>query len=53
MTSNSQVGASVVQNAPLWLETFLEPSNQDDALRFSYIVHCALDAVDEKRKIRG
>ncbi len=36
------------QNNPLYLETFQQGSG-DDALRFHYIVHCSLDAVEEKR----
>lgn len=36
------------QNNPLYLETFQQGSS-DDALRFHYIVHCSLDAVEEKR----
>ncbi|KAK9823385.1 hypothetical protein WJX72_002400 [[Myrmecia] bisecta] len=34
-------------NNPLYLETF-QPGSDDDALKFHYIVHCSLDAVDEK-----
>ncbi|KAK9832604.1 hypothetical protein WJX81_002897 [Elliptochloris bilobata] len=34
-------------NNPLYLETFQQGSS-DDALRFHYIVHCSLDAVEEK-----
>lgn len=36
------------QNNPLYLETFQQGSG-DDALRFHYIVHCSLDAIEEKR----
>jgi hypothetical protein len=38
----------VAQNNPLYLETFQQGSG-DDALRFHYVVHCSLDAVEEKR----
>ncbi len=37
-----------VQNNPLYLESFLERRTEDDVLRFSYIVHCALDAIEER-----
>ena len=40
--------AATRQNNPLYLETFQQGSS-DDALRFHYIVHCSLDAVEEKR----
>jgi len=33
---------------PLYLEAFSPRSNADDTLRFSYIVHCALDAIGDK-----
>ena len=36
-----------LQNNPLYLEAFYITS-QDETLRFHYIVHCALDAVEEK-----
>ena len=36
-----------MQNNPLYLEAFYVTS-QDETLRFHYIVHCALDAVEEK-----
>ena len=38
----------VLQNNPLYLESFLERRTEDDVLRFSYIVHCALDAIEER-----
>jgi len=36
------------ENNPLFLDTYVASGDPEDALRFSYIVHCALDAVDEK-----
>ena len=36
-----------VQNNPLYLETFMNGSD-DDALKFHHVVHCALDAVEER-----
>ena len=42
---------ATAQNNPLYLETFQQGSS-DDALRFHYIVHCSLDAVEEKRAPR-
>jgi hypothetical protein len=36
------------QNNPLFLDSFLERRTEDDVLRFSYIVHCALDAIEER-----
>lgn len=38
----------MLQNNPLFLESFLERRTEDDVLRFSYIVHCALDAIEER-----
>ncbi|DBA89261.1 TPA: hypothetical protein ACH3X1_016402 [Trebouxia sp. C0004] len=35
-------------NNPLYLEVFQSKGKQEDALKFHYIVHCALDAVEEK-----
>mmetsp|Transcript_17753 Transcript_17753/g.57404 ORF Transcript_17753/g.57404 Transcript_17753/m.57404 type:complete len:139 (+) Transcript_17753:1744-2160(+) len=35
------------QNNPLYLESFAG-DNGEDALRFHYIVHCALDVIEEK-----
>lgn len=35
-------------NNPLYLEPFQDKGKQEDALKFHYIVHCALDAVEEK-----
>ena len=40
--------AGRLQNNPLFLESFLERHSEDDVLRFSYIVHCALDAIEER-----
>ena len=37
-----------LQNNPLYLEPFQSKGKQEDALKFHYIVHCALDAVEEK-----
>ena len=37
-----------MQNNPLYLEVFQSKGKQEDALKFHYIVHCALDAVEEK-----
>lgn len=38
-----------VQNNPLYLETFQQAgTGSEGALRFHYIVHCSLDAVEEK-----
>lgn len=34
-------------NNPLYLEPF-QRNKQEDSLKFHYIVHCALDAVEEK-----
>jgi trafficking protein particle complex subunit 2 len=34
------------QNNPLYLH--FESEHEEDALKFHYIVHCALDAVEEK-----
>lgn len=47
------VCAAVVgqQNAPLYLRTFL-PGSDDHTLKFHYIVHCSLDAVEEKVLLR-
>lgn len=37
------------QNNPLYLETFQQTgAGSEGALRFHYIVHCSLDAVEEK-----
>lgn len=36
------------QNNPLYLEAFQNKARPEDALKFHYIVHCALDAVEEK-----
>ncbi len=36
-----------LQNNPLYLKAFL-PLAEEDSLKFHYIVHCALDAVEEK-----
>lgn len=39
------------QNNPLYLETFQQAgTGSEGALRFHYIVHCSLDAVEEKRE---
>ncbi|KAA6425110.1 MAG: trafficking particle complex subunit 2 -like [Trebouxia sp. A1-2] len=35
-------------NNPLYLEVFQSKGKQEDALKFHYIMHCALDAVEEK-----
>ena len=40
-----------LQNNPLYLEPF-QRGKQEDALKFHYIVHCALDAVEEKGKTK-
>ena len=37
-----------LQNNPLYLEAFQNKGKQEDVLRFHYIVHCALDAIEEK-----
>ena len=42
-----QRGPLALQNNPLYLEAFYT-ANQEEALKFHYIVHCALDAVEEK-----
>lgn len=40
-----------MQNNPLYLETFQQAgTGSEGALRFHYIVHCSLDAVEEKRE---
>ena len=41
------IGLLTLQNNPLYLEAFYVTS-QEETLRFHYIVHCALDAVEEK-----
>ena len=38
----------MLQNDPLYLET-LQQTGSEGSLRFHYIVHCSLDAVEEKR----
>ena len=51
---------SLPQNNPLFLETYgpgaASPSpassTSEDALRFHYAVHCALDAVEERRELQ-
>ncbi|KAL3139448.1 hypothetical protein ABBQ38_003778 [Trebouxia sp. C0009 RCD-2024] len=35
-------------NNPLYLEAFQTKGKQEDVLKFHYIVHCALDAIEEK-----
>lgn len=35
-------------NNPLYLKCFRLGSEEEEELRFHYIVHCALDAIDEK-----
>lgn len=35
-------------NNPLYLEAFQNKGKQEDVLKFHYIVHCALDAIEEK-----
>lgn len=42
-----------MQNNPLYLEVFQSKGKQEDALKFHYIIHCALDAVEEKGAVRG
>lgn len=37
-----------MQNKPLYLEAFQGSSSEEDTLKFHYVVHCALDAVEEK-----
>ena len=37
-----------MQNNPLYLEAFQNKGKQEDVLKFHYIVHCALDAIEEK-----
>lgn len=37
----------VLQNNPLYIKCFVDESGES-ALKFHYIVHCALDAVEEK-----
>ena len=37
-----------LQNKPLYLEAFQGSTDEEDTLKFHYIVHCALDAVEEK-----
>jgi hypothetical protein len=37
-----------LQNNPLYLKCFRSGSEEEEELRFHYIVHCALDAIDEK-----
>ena len=39
-----------VQNNPLYVEAF-QTSPEEDALKFHHIVHCSLDAVEEKCKL--
>jgi hypothetical protein len=36
-----------LQNNPLYLET-MQQTGSEGSLRFHYIVHCSLDAVEEK-----
>ena len=38
-----------LQNNPLYLET-MQQTGSEGSLRFHYIVHCSLDAVEEKRE---
>jgi len=35
-------------NKPLYLEAFQGSNSEEDTLKFHYVVHCALDAVEEK-----
>lgn len=44
---SSRLTCTCLQNNPLYLEAFYV-ENQEEALKFHYIVHCALDAVEEK-----
>lgn len=43
-----QLAQCHLQNNPLYLEAFQTKGKQEDALKFHYIVHCALDAIEEK-----
>ncbi len=46
------VAGHPLQNNPLYLETFQQAgTGSEGALRFHYIVHCSLDAVEEKCKL--
>eukprot|EP01024_Parvocaulis_polyphysoides_P032167 TRINITY_DN28886_c0_g1_i1.p1 TRINITY_DN28886_c0_g1~~TRINITY_DN28886_c0_g1_i1.p1 ORF type:complete len:160 (-),score=18.75 TRINITY_DN28886_c0_g1_i1:234-662(-) len=45
------VGIVGAKNNPLYLRSFEDDQNQDD-LKFHYIIHCALDSVDDRASVK-
>ena len=45
----SNILMAMLQNNPLYLEA-CKPASDEEVLKFHYVVHCALDAVEEKGK---